>query len=178
LFNNISTVYLFLILIKEILFSMRIKKIVSLNFNKAKKRYVKYIIIHYTGMKNQKIAIQKLQSRVAKVSTHYLISKKGTIYQMVEDKNVAWHAGKSKYGTDVNLNSKSIGIELVNNGKEKFTLKQIKNLCNLIKSMKNKHKIDKKYVLGHEHIAPGRKFDPGKLFPWSYLAKRNLSKIY
>ena len=55
---------------------MKIKKILSLNFNKAEKRYIKYIVIHYTGMKNQKIAIQKLQSKVAKVSTHYLISKK------------------------------------------------------------------------------------------------------
>jgi N-acetylmuramoyl-L-alanine amidase len=157
---------------------MEIKKILSLNFDEAEKRYIKYIVIHYTGMKNQKIAIQRLQSRIVKVSTHYLISKKGKIYQMVEDKNIAWHAGKSKFGKDVNLNSKSIGIELVNNGKEEFNLKQIKNLCNLIKLLKNKYKIEKKYVLGHEHIAPERKFDPGKFFPWGYLAKKNLSKIY
>ena len=178
MFTNILTVYLFLILIKEKLYSMKIKKIVSLNFDESEKRYIKYIIIHYTGMKNQEIAIKRLQSKVAKVSAHYLISKRGAVYQMIEEKNIAWHAGKSKYGKDVDLNSKSIGIELVNNGKEKFTLKQIKNLCNLIKILKNKHKIEKKYVLGHEHIAPERKFDPGKLFPWSYLAKKNLSKIY
>ena len=71
-------------------------------------------------MKNQASAVQRLQSRVAKVSSHYLISKKGKIYQLVRDENVAWHAGKSRWEKDINLNSKSIGIELVNNGKEIF----------------------------------------------------------
>ena len=111
-------------------------------------------------MENQKVAIKRLQSKVAKVSTHYVISKNGTVYQMVDDLNIAWHAGKSKWGRDTNLNSKSIGIELVNKGNEKFPLKQIRKLSLLIKFLKKKHKIKKEHVLGHSHIAPNRKFDP------------------
>lgn len=157
---------------------MEIKKIKSSNYDFLSKRIIKYIIIHYTGMKNQKLAIKRLQSKVAKVSTHYLISKKGKIYQMVEDKNVAWHAGKSKWEKDINLNSKSIGIELVNNGRENFNLNQIKILACLIKHLKQKYKIKKKYILGHSHIAPDRKIDPGPLFPWKFLADRGLSNLY
>ena len=116
-------------------------------------------------MENQKVAIKRLQSKVAKVSIHYVISKNGTVYQMVDDLNIAWHAGKSKWGRDTNLNSKSIGIELVNKGNENFPLKQIRKLSLLIKFLKKKHKIKKEHVLGHSHIAPNRKFDPGPLFP-------------
>ena len=123
---------------------MKFVKIPSPNFDKIQARPLKYIIIHYTGMNSQKDAIKKLQSRVAKVSTHYLISKKGVIYQMVKDHHVAWHAGKSRWGNDKNLNLKSIGIELVNKGDEKFPFLQIKSLCILIKYLKNKHKIQKK----------------------------------
>ena len=157
---------------------MIFKKINSSNFDKSIKRPIKYIIINYTGMENQKVAIKRLQSKVAKVSTHYVISKNGTVYQMVDDLNIAWHAGKSKWGRDTNLNSKSIGIELVNKGNENFPLKQIRKLSLLIKFLKKKHKIKKEHVLGHSHIAPNRKFDPGPLFPWSYLAKKGLSKMY
>ena len=117
---------------------MKFKKIYSPNFDLFLNRNIKYIIIHYTGMKNQKVAVKRLQSKVAKVSTHYLISKRGTIYQMVEDKNVAWHAGKSRWRKDVNLNSKSIGIEIVNNGNEIFPNNQMKKLADLLKFLKKK----------------------------------------
>ena len=157
---------------------MKFKKIYSPNFDQFLNRNIKYIIIHYTGMKNQKVAIKRLQSKVAKVSTHYLISKRGTIYQMVEDKNVAWHAGKSRWEKDVNLNSKSIGIEIVNNGNEIFPNNQIKKLAELLKFLKKKYKIKKKYVLGHSHIAPKRKIDPGPMFPWNFLSKKGLSNLY
>lgn len=157
---------------------MKFYKVKSPNYEIQYKRSIKYIIIHYTGMKNQKIAIERLQSKVAKVSAHYVISKKGRIIQMVDDEYVAWHAGKSKWKNDVNLNSKSIGIELVNNGFENFPLKQIKILALLIKYLINKYKINIKNVLGHSHIAPDRKIDPGPLFPWAYLKKKGLSKLY
>ena len=84
---------------------MKFVKIPSPNFDKMQERPLKYIIIHYTGMNSQKVAIKRLQSKVAKVSAHYLISKRGTVYQMVEDKNIAWHAGKSQWGKDINLNN-------------------------------------------------------------------------
>ena len=157
---------------------MKLEKIRSRNYEIRANRKIKYIIIHYTGMRNQKVAIKRLQSKVAKVSTHYLISKKGRVIQMVDDQNVAWHAGKSKWKNDINLNSKSIGIELVNNGSENFPLKQIKKLSFLIKYLLDKYNINKKYVLGHSHIAPRRKSDPGPLFPWNYLAKRELSDFH
>ena len=148
----------------------------SNNFEIKKLRKIKYIIIHYTGMKNQLVAIKRLQSRVAKVSCHYLISKKGKIYQLVQDQDIAWHAGKSRWGKDVNLNLKSIGIELVNRGNEFFPNKQINALLKLLTTLKKKYKIKPKHVLGHEDISPIRKKDPGPKFPWPRLYSRNLSK--
>ena len=113
----------------------------SKNFDKLKDRIIKYVIIHYTGMKDQKSAIKRLQSKVAKVSCHYLISRGGKVYQMVRDLDVAWHAGKSKWKNDVNLNSKSIGIELVNKGFENFPSKQILSLVNILRALKKKYRI-------------------------------------
>ena len=153
-----------------------LKFIGSPNFDTVSKRKIKYIIIHYTGMKDQISAIQKLQSKVAKVSCHYLISKRGNIFQLVKDENVAWHAGKSQWLTDLNLNLKSIGIELVNNGDEPFEKKQINSLIKLLQFLKKNHQINKKFILGHEDIAPKRKKDPGPHFPWFKLYKLNLSK--
>ena len=127
-------------------------------------------------MKNQLLAIKRLQSRVAKVSCHYLISKKGKIYQLVKDKDVAWHAGKSRWKNDINLNSKSIGIELVNKGREDYPSVQIKTLLKLLSVLKKKYKINSNFVLGHEDIAPKRKIDPGPKFPWIELYNKNLSK--
>lgn len=151
---------------------MKIRKTASFNFEIKNQRYIKYIIIHYTGMNNQRLAIKRLQSKVAKVSAHYLISKRGTVYQMVEDKNIAWHAGKSQWGKDINLNNKSIGIEIVNTGKEAFPKDQIKQLLKLLKILSKKYKIKNKNILGHSDIAPNRKKDPGPLFPWEGI--RNL----
>ena len=157
---------------------LEFKKIKSPNYSKIIDRRIKYIIIHYTGMKNQKVAIKRLQSKVAKVSAHYVLSKKGSVYRMVNDHDIAWHAGISKWGKDINLNSNSIGIELVNNGKEKYPKKQINKLVLLIKYLKKKYKIKKKNVLGHSHIAPERKIDPGPLFPWKHLNKIGISNLY
>jgi len=155
---------------------LKITFLKSKNFETIKLRKIKYIIIHYTGMKNQLLAIKRLQSRVAKVSCHYLISKKGKIYQLVKDKDVAWHAGKSRWKNDINLNSKSIGIELVNKGREDYPSVQIKTLLKLLSVLKKKYKINSNFVLGHEDIAPKRKIDPGPKFPWIELYNKNLSK--
>ena len=156
---------------------MKIKTDLSPNFSSKTrlKRSIKFIIIHYTGMQSEIESINRLKNIKAKVSCHYLINRKGLIIQMVKDNKIAWHAGKSKWGNDKNLNLNSIGIELVNKGDEKFPFLQIKNLCMLIKYIKKKHKIQKKHVLGHSHIAPGRKIDPGIHFPWKKLANQNLS---
>ena len=156
--------------------NLKVTFLKSKNFDFKKNREIKYIIIHYTGMKNQFSAIKRLQSKVAKVSCHYLISKKGKIYQLVKDQNIAWHAGKSGWGKDVNLNSKSIGIELVNRGNEFFPNKQINVLLKLLTKLIKKYKIHPRYVLGHEDIAPKRKKDPGPKFPWIRLYNNKLSK--
>ena len=148
----------------------------SKNMEKLKNRRIKYVIIHYTGMRDQKSAIKRLQSKVAKVSCHYLISRGGKVYQMVQDQDVAWHAGKSKWGKDINLNSKSIGIELVNKGFESFPKKQIVALIKILKILKKKYKIKPGYILGHEDISPGRKSDPGSKFPWKILYNHKLTK--
>ena len=148
----------------------------SKNMEKLKNRKVKYVIIHYTGMRDQKSAIKRLQSKVAKVSCHYLISRGGKVYQMVQDQDVAWHAGKSKWGKDINLNPKSIGIELVNKGFENFPSKQIVALLKILKILIKKYKIKNSYVLGHEDISPSRKTDPGPKFPWKILYNHKLAK--
>ena len=96
----------------------------------------------------------------------------------MNDKDIAWHAGVSNWKKDRNLNSKSIGIELQNKGKEfgyhKFKLSQIKSLISLIASLQTKYKIKKSNILGHSDIAPLRKIDPGYLFPWHKLAAKGL----
>tara|TARA_B100000575_G_C22818506_1_gene481599 strand:- start:131 stop:652 length:522 start_codon:yes stop_codon:yes gene_type:complete len=101
---------------------------------------------------------------------------------MVQDKNIAWHAGKSKWKKFTNLNDKSIGIELVNKGHrygyQNFTKVQIKKLIILCKKLKEKYRLKKEDFLGHSDIAPLRKIDPGEKFPWEKLSKYNLGKWY
>ena len=104
------------------------------------KSYIKFIIIHYTGMQSEIESINRLKNIKAKVSCHYFINRQGLITQMVKDNKVAWHAGKSKWKNFKNLNKNSIGIELVNKGHEfgyqNFSSIQITNLINLCKDLK------------------------------------------
>ena len=103
---------------------------------------IKFIVIHYTGMQSEIESIKRLKSPKHKVSCHYLINRKGKITQMVKDKKIAWHAGKSRWKKFVNLNKNSIGIELVNKGHQfgyqNFSKSQIKSLISLCKSLKKK----------------------------------------
>ena len=153
----------------------------SPNFNKKKrsKKEIKFIIIHYTGMKSEKAAIDRLTNIQSQVSSHYFISKNGNITLLVPELYIAWHAGKSKWKDKSFLNKNSIGIEITNPGHrfeyKNYTNKQINSIVILIKYLLNKYKISKKNVLGHSDIAPDRKKDPGEKFPWEYLAKKKLS---
>ena len=121
---------------------MRIYKDLSPNFSKKghNKRKIKFVIIHYTGMQSEIESINRLKNSKKKVSCHYLINRKGIVTQMVNDKNIAWHAGKSRWKQNVNLNSSSIGIELVNKGHrfgyEKFSKKQIQSLISICRILK------------------------------------------
>jgi len=153
----------------------------SPNFNQEKrsKKEIKFIIIHYTGMKSEKAAIDRLTNIQSEVSSHYYISQNGNITLLVPELYIAWHAGKSKWKGQSFLNKNSIGIEITNPGHrfgyKNFTNKQINSIVILIKYLLNKYKISRKNVLGHSDIAPDRKKDPGEKFPWEHLAKKKLS---
>ena len=153
----------------------------SPNFNSFKrpKKKIKYIILHYTGMKKELLAIRKLSSFNSKVSCHYFIKNSGTIMTIVPDLYEAWHAGISKWKKIKSLNKYSIGIEINNPGHEygykSFSSKQIKSLKKLLRYLMKKFNISYKNVLGHSDIAPNRKKDPGEKFPWNELAKEKLA---
>ena len=159
---------------------MKIVSDFSQNHSKKsrRKKDIKFIVIHYTGMQSEIESIKRLKNKKTKVSCHYLINRSGTIIKMVNEDKVAWHAGKSKWKNFVNLNKNSIGIELVNRGHafgyESFSNSQIKSLINLCKKIKKKYKIKNQNFLGHSDIAPLRKKDPGEKFPWKKISKYGL----
>ena len=152
----------------------------SPNFNKSRDMgLLDAIIIHYTGMQNSESALNYLCNKKSEVSSHYFINEEGQIFQLVDDFNIAWHAGVSKWLKRKNLNATSIGIELVNPGHEHgykvFSEKQYESLEQLIKLLFSKYNIKKDWVLGHSDIAPSRKLDPGENFDWHRLARKGLS---
>ena len=152
----------------------------SINFTpqKRSKKLIKFIIIHYTGMKKESDAIQKLCDPKSKVSSHYFIKNNGALLSMVPDLYTAWHAGVSNWKSYSSLNNFSIGIEINNpghkHGYKKFSKKQILSLIKLLRYLFKKYRIKKQNVLGHSDISPNRKKDPGEKFPWKQLGKKNL----
>ena len=156
----------------------------SQNFSKKSRslRDIKFVIIHYTGMQSEIESINRLKDPKKKVSCHYLINRKGKIIRMVNDKKIAWHAGKSKWKKFVDLNKSSLGIELVNKGHrlgyQNFTKPQIKSVIILCKLLKKKYSIREENFLGHSDIAPLRKVDPGEKFPWEKLSKYKIGRWY
>jgi len=154
----------------------------NFNFPKRSKKKIKFIILHYTGMSNESLAIKRLCDPKANVSSHYFIKKNGNILQLVPDLYEAWHAGKSSWKKNNYLNKTSIGIEIHNSGHdyiyENFSAKQINSLKKLLRKLVEIYKIDKKNILGHSDIAPNRKKDPGEKFPWKDLSKIKLAKWY
>ena len=159
---------------------MEITKFYSQNFDKKKRtrKNITTIILHYTGMQSERESIKRLTSKKSKVSCHYLINRRGKIFKLVKEENIAWHAGKSMWGKYKNLNKNSIGIELVNRGHrfgyQTFPKIQIKKLVTLCKFLMKKYSINKKLILGHSDIAPLRKIDPGEKFPWNYLSSKGI----
>tara|TARA_B100000242_G_scaffold206858_1_gene150100 strand:- start:87 stop:815 length:729 start_codon:yes stop_codon:yes gene_type:complete len=153
----------------------------SLNFSlpKRSKKRIKFVVLHYTGMKNEFSAIRKLQNPKFKVSTHYLIKKNGEIITLVPDLYEAWHAGLSSWKNYRSLNKNSIGIEITNPGHQfdyrNFSKKQIYSLEKLLKYLIKKYQIKKENILGHSDVSPNRKKDPGEKFPWQRLAKKRLA---
>ena len=128
---------------------MRFIKEPSPNHNKLarEKKDIKYVIFHYTGMQSTIASLKRLKSKKSNVSAHYLIDRSGNIYKLVDENKVAWHAGKSRWKNEFNLNKKSIGIELQNKGHkinyQNFTEIQIKCLIKLSKLIKKRYNIKK-----------------------------------
>ena len=183
----------------------------SSNFNERKDKKTKqlvskptHIIMHYTTDCYHKKSFRALSNFIRPVSAHYLIAANGTVYQLVNESKRAWHAGKSSWRDNKQLNTYSIGIEIVNPGFTKhkqdpctmntdvwnqhtsvqvpgssyhwytFTPEQEQSLIELCKDICKRYNIKPEHVLGHSDIAPGRKVDPGPLFPWQKLARHNI----
>ena len=146
---------------------------------KRSKKKIKFIIIHYTGMKKESLALKRLCDERSKVSAHYFIKKNGNLIKLIPDLYEAWHAGKSSWRKLKFLNRYSIGIEIQNKGHnfkyENYSQKQILTLIKLLKKLIKIYKVDQKNVLGHSDIAPNRKKDPGEKFPWKKLSKYKLA---
>ena len=140
---------------------------------------VSIIVLHYTGMQDAASAIQRLCDPEAKVSSHYLVTEDGQVLRLVDEANRAWHAGRSHWRGITDVNSASVGIEIVNPGHEfgyrPFPEQQIEALIPLLHDIKERHGVTRGNVVGHSDIAPARKQDPGELFPWGRLAKLRLA---
>lgn len=140
---------------------------------------VSMIVLHYTGMQTAEVALTRLRDPEAKVSAHYLVYEDGTILRLVDEDKRAWHAGASHWREIDDVNSASIGIEIVNPGHEfgyrPYPPEQIGALIPLVADIKDRHGITRGNIVGHSDIAPTRKRDPGELFPWHALARLRLA---
>lgn len=139
----------------------------TVNFNLRKPNF---IIIHHTAQDSLAQTIKTFTTTKPQVSSHYVIADDGRVVQMVNDYLRAWHGGNAIWGRNTDINSASIGIELDNNGFEPFSDKQIISLLALLTKLKKDYNIPIQNIIGHSDIAPSRKTDPSKLFPWKLLA--------
>lgn len=129
-----------------------------------------YVILHHTTNRSVDRALATLTSPQREVSSHYLIGRDGRLYQLVDEERRAWHAGESYWRGNTDLNSASIGIELDNTGSEPFPEAQILRLLDLLRDLQERYRIPANNVLGHSDVAPRRKVDPSRHFPWQRLA--------
>ncbi|USG60413.1 N-acetylmuramoyl-L-alanine amidase [Sneathiella marina] len=133
------------------------------------------LVLHYTGMETGAAALARLTEENSQVSAHYLVEEDGTVFQLVEEKNRAWHAGVSAWRGETNINARSIGIEIVNPGHEfgyrAFPDNQMASVADLSKDIVERHGIQPTHVVGHSDVAPARKEDPGELFAWEKLSE-------
>lgn len=150
----------------------------SPNFD-ARTLPVTMLVLHYTGMPDAAGALARLTDPAAKVSAHYLVAEDGEVVRLVPEDQRAWHAGVSHWRGISDVNSASIGIEIVNPGHEfgyrPFPEAQLKSLLPLCAEIVARHAIAPANVVGHSDVAPARKEDPGELFPWERLARIGLA---
>jgi N-acetylmuramoyl-L-alanine amidase len=140
---------------------------------------ISMVVLHYTGMRTAAEALERMCDPAAEVSAHYMIDEDGTVHRLVDEAKRAWHAGRSYWRGMTDVNSASIGIELVNPGHEwgyrPFTRAQMDALIPLLGDIVKRYDIPRANVVGHSDIAPARKEDPGELFEWERLARVRLA---
>ncbi|PTQ07370.1 N-acetylmuramoyl-L-alanine amidase [Sphingomonas oleivorans] len=140
---------------------------------------VSMLVLHYTGMEDAPSAITRLCDAEAKVSCHYLVAEDGQVLRMVGEEKRAWHAGRSHWRGISDVNSASIGIEIVNPGHDHgyrpFPEAQMSSVIPLVADIVRRHGIAPDNVVGHSDVAPARKVDPGELFEWERLARLRLA---
>ena len=150
----------------------------SPNFN-DRQLPIAMVVLHYTGMQSGAAAIDWLANPESGVSAHYVIAEDGTVLRMVDEARRAWHAGRSYWRGIADVNSASIGIEIVNPGHEfgyvPFPAAQMDAVHQLVADIVARHAIRPANVVGHSCIAPTRKQDPGELFDWPRLARAGLA---
>lgn len=133
------------------------------------------LVLHYTGMKTGEEALARLCDAQAKVSSHYLVEEDGRVFRLVPEERRAWHAGKSFWKGETDINGRSIGIEIVNPGHEfgyrPFPEAQVAAVIELLSDIRSRWMIEDARIVGHSDVAPERKEDPGELFPWKTLAE-------
>lgn len=131
------------------------------------------IVLHHTDQDSVQQSLDTLRSANSggKVSSHYLVGRKGDLYQLVADSERAWHAGGGRWGSITDLNSTSIGIEIDNDGESPFSAPQIATLLRLLDDLCTRYNIPRSQVIGHADLAPSRKADPSRFFPWQQLAE-------
>lgn len=146
----------------------------SPNFN-ARKSVPDMVVLHYTGMETAQAALDRMCDPAAEVSAHYCVGEDGTVWQLVDEERRAWHAGVSVWKGERDINSASIGIEIVNPGHEfgyrDFPQAQIDAVIGLLDGIRGRWDIPDHRILGHSDVAPARKTDPGERFPWQALAE-------
>lgn len=154
------------------------REVPSPNWNE-RKLPISMVVLHYTGMESADAALERMCDPAAEVSAHYMIDEDGTVIGLVDEDKRAWHAGRAFWRGETDVNSASIGIELVNPGHEfgyrPFTEAQVGALLPLLSDIVKRHDIPRANVVGHSDVAPARKQDPGELFPWEDLARHHLA---
>ena len=133
------------------------------------------VVIHYTAMTSAQAARDRLCDPCTEVSAHYVISERGSLWQLVEEDQRAWHAGAGQWGSVTDVNSRSIGIELANTGTQPFSEPQMAALEDLLKDISARWNVPPERIIGHSDLALGRKIDPGPKFDWKRLALRGLA---
>lgn len=136
------------------------------------------LVLHYTGMPTGAVALERLRDPAARVSAHYLVEEDGRVFRLVPDDRRAWHAGVAFWRGCTDINSRSIGVEIVNPGHafgyRPFPMPQMAAVATLCRALVDGHGIPAWGVVGHSDIAPTRKEDPGELFDWCALARHGI----